>query len=198
MGMPPPLPYQQNAFGTLAADYKDDKESIMEGMANQVAALTYQSQLTASTAATTNHCNMQQLATIEANQQATHSTLHQIIAQLNAVTFNASNAGWGCVGGLGWGHGHGRGFDRGPPAYVPSRFPTPHSGEILPAPPLHGGSFPPGGGNPGGYQEGPPSLPSISPQLYSMVDSHKIHHRTVPLPMLLDMLMSINSRIQTW
>ncbi len=98
-GYAPALPFQQNAFGALAADDKDGKELIVERMADQVAALTYQSQLTASTTATTKQRNMQQLAIIEANQQATHSALHQIIAQLNAVTFNASNAGWGCSGG---------------------------------------------------------------------------------------------------
>jgi hypothetical protein len=55
----------------------------------------YQSQMTASTTATTMQRNSQQLTNIEANQQAMHSTLHQIIAQLNAVTFNASDAGQG-------------------------------------------------------------------------------------------------------
>jgi hypothetical protein len=39
----PSLPFQQNAFSALAADDKDNKESIVEGMADQVAALTYQS-----------------------------------------------------------------------------------------------------------------------------------------------------------
>ncbi len=91
-GYAPAILFQQNAFGTLAADDDADNELIAEGVANQVAALRYQSQLRASTAATTNQCNTQQLLAIEANQQATHSTLHQIIAQLNTVTFNASNA----------------------------------------------------------------------------------------------------------
>jgi hypothetical protein len=101
-GYAPALPFQQNAFGTLVANDKDhDEELFVEGMANQVAALTYQSQLTAPTAATTNHRNAQQLASIEANQQATHGTLHQIIAQLNAVTFNARNAGGGQFEGRG-------------------------------------------------------------------------------------------------
>jgi hypothetical protein len=91
----PVLPYQ-NAFGALATEDNNDEdgeESIAESVSNHLAALTYQSQMTASTAATTTQRNSQQLANIEANQQATHSTLHQIIAQLNAVTFNASDAG---------------------------------------------------------------------------------------------------------
>jgi len=91
----PALPYQ-NAFGALATEDDNDddgEESIAESVSNHLAALTYQSQMTALTAATTTQCNSQQLANIEANQQATHNTLHQIIAQLNAVTFNASDAG---------------------------------------------------------------------------------------------------------
>jgi hypothetical protein len=42
-----------------------------------------------------------------------------------------------------------------------------------------------------------PSLPGISFQVSSTVDSHKTQHRTVPLPTLLGMHMSINSHIQT-
>jgi len=96
-GYAPALPYQ-NAFGALADDDDDDEEgSITESVANQVSALAYQSQMTASTAATTTQRNSQ-LAAIEANQQATHGTLHQIIAQLNAVTFNASDVGRGNQG----------------------------------------------------------------------------------------------------
>jgi hypothetical protein len=86
-GYAPALPYQ-NAFGALAYNNDDDEEELItESIANQVAALTYQSQMTALTAATTTQCNSHQLAAIEANQQATHGTLHQIIGQLNAVMF---------------------------------------------------------------------------------------------------------------
>jgi hypothetical protein len=56
MGMPR-TPFLQNAFSTLAADHNEDKELIAERVANQFPALTYQSQLTASTAATTNQRN---------------------------------------------------------------------------------------------------------------------------------------------
>jgi len=109
----PSLPYQ-NAFGALAAEDDDDEdgeESIAESVSNHLAALTYQSRMTASTAATTTQRNSQQLANIEANQQATHSTLHQIIAQLNAVTFNASDAGRGnhAFQAQGFQQGQGRG-----------------------------------------------------------------------------------------
>jgi len=81
----------------LAEDDNDEdgEESIAESVSNHLAALMYQSQMTASTAATTTQHNSQQLANIEANQQAMPSTLHHIIAQLNVVTFNASDAGRG-------------------------------------------------------------------------------------------------------
>jgi hypothetical protein len=94
-------------------------------MDNQVAALTYQSQLTASTAATTNQCNAQQLATIEANEEATHSTLHQIIAQLNAVRFNASDAGRGRFGGCRRGRAVAMDFVVGRLNLCPTDFPLP-------------------------------------------------------------------------
>jgi hypothetical protein len=83
-GYAPALPYQ-NAFGAL----------IAESVSNHLAVLTYQSQMTVLTAATTTQRNSQHLANIQANQQAMHSTLHQIMAQLNAVAFNASDAGRG-------------------------------------------------------------------------------------------------------
>ena len=116
-GYAPALPYQ-NAFGALATDdddNEDDKESVTESLSNHLAALTYQSQMTVSTAATTMQRNSQQLANIEANQQATHCTLHQIIAQLNAVTFNASDAGCSthAFQAQGFQHGQGRGRSRG-------------------------------------------------------------------------------------
>jgi hypothetical protein len=37
----PALPFQQNAFSALAADEDNEEELIAEGMADQVAALTY-------------------------------------------------------------------------------------------------------------------------------------------------------------
>jgi hypothetical protein len=136
-GYAPALPFQQNAFGALAADDNDNEVLIMEVVADQVAALTYQSQLTGSTATTTNQRNEQQLTAIKANQQATHGTLHQIIAQLNAVTFNMSDAGWGRFGGHGCGRDHSRGFGGGPPTYVPGRFPPPQGGGFPQSPPPH-------------------------------------------------------------
>ncbi len=75
-GYAPALTFQQNAFGTLAGNNNEDLITI--SVANQVATLTYQSQLTASTTTTTTQRNQQQFAAIEANQHATHTSLHQI------------------------------------------------------------------------------------------------------------------------
>jgi hypothetical protein len=175
-GYAPVLPYQ-NAFGALATEDDDDddddgKESITESVSNHLAALTYQSQMTASTVATTTQRNSQQLANIKANQQATHRTLHQIIVQLNAVTFNASDAGrsnqvfqaQGFQQGRGrrctpGGGGRGRGFGRGPPQYVGGsfpNFPTPQGRGFPHAP--QGGGFPQGFG---GQQGGPARPPAF-------------------------------------
>jgi hypothetical protein len=52
-GYAPAQPYQQNAFGILGNNKSNDEESIAKMVATQVAALTYQSQLRQSTAATT-------------------------------------------------------------------------------------------------------------------------------------------------
>ena len=179
-GYAPALPYQ-NAFGALTGDDVDDEdgeESIAESITNQLAALTYQSQMTALTAANSTQHNAQQLANIEANQQATHSTLHQIIAQLNAVTFNASDAGRGNQmfqaqgyqqgrgrGRTPGGGGRGRGFGRGPPQYVGGNFPTiptTHGRGVPNAP--QGGGFPQGFG---GHQGGPARPPAFVPSTFA-------------------------------
>ena len=125
--------------------------------------------------------NSQQLANIETNQQATHSTLHQIIARLNAVTFNASDAGRGthafqahgfqhsCGRELApGGGGRGRGFPGrgGPPMYIGGTFPslptTQGRGIMPPAP--QGGGFPPGFG---GQHSGPARPPAFAPSTFA-------------------------------
>jgi hypothetical protein len=77
-GYVPALPFQQNASSALANN--DDKEWIAGSVANQVATLTYQNQLTVSTVVTTTQHNEHKLAAIEATHHATHASLHQIIA----------------------------------------------------------------------------------------------------------------------
>ena len=98
-------PAFHNAFGALEEPSDDD--SVATAVASQVAALTYQSQLTANTAATASQRQEQQIAQLAAVQDATHATLHQIIDGLNAVAFNVSD-----VGGRNARYGGGRGGGR--------------------------------------------------------------------------------------
>jgi hypothetical protein len=99
-GYAPALPHQQNAFGVLA-NYADSDDDSVETVATQVAALTYQSQLTASTAANSSHCQEIQLAHLASQQNMMHKNMHQLIEGLNAVAFNISNKGCrvGCFAG---------------------------------------------------------------------------------------------------
>jgi hypothetical protein len=83
------------SFGVLGTNDSDGNESLANTVATQVAALTYQSQLTQTTAATTGQCQEMQLAQLATAQEAQHATMHQLIEGLNAVAFNVSNAGCG-------------------------------------------------------------------------------------------------------
>ncbi len=100
--------YCQNAFGALATNEMDE-ESVDKSITTQVAALTYQSQLTANRTANTSIRQEQQMAHLMAQQQLMHENMHQLIAGLNAVTFNQSNAGQctGRFGARGYGGKHG-------------------------------------------------------------------------------------------
>jgi hypothetical protein len=60
-----------------------------------VAALTYQSQVTASIAATSSQHAEQQFAHLASQQNLMHENMHLIIAQVNALSFNKSDAGRG-------------------------------------------------------------------------------------------------------
>ncbi len=83
---------QQNTFGILGQDDKDDDEELIANtMAAQVAALTYQSQLMQSTTANTSQGQEQQMAQIAVLQSAKHDTLNHVIVQLNVLLFNASD-----------------------------------------------------------------------------------------------------------
>jgi hypothetical protein len=91
-GYGPVLPHQQNTFGMLCLTCVDsDKESV-DAVAMQVAALTCQSQLTASIAANSSQHVEQQFAS---QQNLMHENMHQIITQVNGLSFNQSNAGQG-------------------------------------------------------------------------------------------------------
>ncbi len=71
--------YHQNALGILGTNDSDNKASLANTVAIQVAALTYQSQLTQTTAATTGQCQEMQLAQLAMAQEAQHATMHQLI-----------------------------------------------------------------------------------------------------------------------
>jgi hypothetical protein len=93
-GYAPSLPHQQNAFGALATKANTNNDS-METVVTQVAALIYQSQLTALAAADNSQCQELQLAHLASQQNMMHENMHQLIAGLKAVAFNMSNEGRG-------------------------------------------------------------------------------------------------------
>ena len=84
-------PAHNKAFGALEETSDDD--SVATAVASQVAALTYQSQLTASTAANQSQRQEQQFAQLAAVQDATNTTLNQIIDSLSAVALNVNDNG---------------------------------------------------------------------------------------------------------
>ncbi len=93
-GYAPAPAFCHNAFGALGAKEMDDKP-VEESVATQVAALAYQSQLTANTATTTSIRQEQQMVHLAAQQQVMHENMHQLIVGLNAVTFNQHDKGRG-------------------------------------------------------------------------------------------------------
>ena len=86
-GYAPALPFQQNAFGALTAKNSDDDST--ETVATQMAALTYRSQLTATTAVSSSQQMGQYIKTL------THESQHQMMEQMAALLFNQSDAGHG-------------------------------------------------------------------------------------------------------
>jgi hypothetical protein len=89
------MPHQQNDYGILGQN-KSDNESV-ETVATQVAALTYQSQMTASTTANASQRAEQQFAHLASQQNMMHKNMHQIIAQVNSLSFNQSDVGHGRI-----------------------------------------------------------------------------------------------------
>jgi hypothetical protein len=96
-GYTPAMPHQQNTFRILGQNESDD--NLVETVATQVAALTYQSQITASSMANASQCAGQQFAHLASQQNLMHKNMHQIIAQVNALSLNQSNVGRGRVAG---------------------------------------------------------------------------------------------------
>ncbi len=111
-GYAPALPFQHNAFNALAADNSD--EDTADSMATQMAALTYQSQLTVATAANASERMDQYVHTLAQQQEQLQQTQHQLMVQLAALTLN---------------HGKGQGVGRQrrpnippPPPFAPSQL----------------------------------------------------------------------------
>jgi hypothetical protein len=103
------MPHQQNAFGILGEMMAELDDESADTVTTQLAALTYQSQLTASKAANLLEQVEQQFAHVASQQNLMHENMHQIIAQVNALSFNQSNAGQGRLGSFnssscGWSH----------------------------------------------------------------------------------------------
>jgi hypothetical protein len=136
------MPHQQNAFGALAE--ADSDNNTKDTVATQVTDLTYQSQVTAPTAANSSQRQEQhQYMQLALQRNMMHENLHKINVQDDALSCNASDAGWGHgkFGGSTCTRGHfspgGRG--PGPPAYTTGNFPAIGGGGGFP----HG--LPPGG-----------------------------------------------------
>ena len=92
-GYAPALPFQQNAFSALANNDSDEDSS--ETVATQMAALTYQNQLTATTAANSSQQMGQYIQTLAHQQDLLHQNQHQMMEQMAALLFNQRNVGRG-------------------------------------------------------------------------------------------------------
>ncbi len=92
-GYAPARPFQQNAFGAPAVNDSDDDSAIT--IATQMAALTYQSQHMATTAANSSQQMNQYMQTLAHQQDLLHKNQHRMMEQMAALSFNQSNAGRG-------------------------------------------------------------------------------------------------------
>ncbi len=86
LGYAPALPFQHNAFNALAAD--NSEEDTADTTATQMAALTYQSQITAATAANSSERMDQYVHTLAQQQEQLQQTQHQLMVQLATLTLN--------------------------------------------------------------------------------------------------------------
>ena len=113
-GYAPALPFQQNALGALATSDSDEEDST-ETVATQMAALTYQSQLMATTAANSSQQMGQYMQTLAHEQDLLHQNQHQMMDQMVALFVNQCNVGRG-IGR------QGRGPPPPPAPVAPNRF----------------------------------------------------------------------------
>jgi hypothetical protein len=115
-GYAPARPFQQNVFGALAANDSDDDSA--NTIASQMAALTYQSQHTATTAANLSQQMNQYMQTLAHQQDLLHQNQHRMMEQMAALSFNQSDAGHGI-------RRQGRGLPQPPTTVAPNGFPLP-------------------------------------------------------------------------
>ena len=83
-----------NAFGALTSNDLDGDDSA-KTVATQMAVLTYQSQLTAGTAANSSQQIGQYIQTLAHQHKLLHQNQHQMMEQMAALSFNRSDAGRG-------------------------------------------------------------------------------------------------------
>ena len=183
-GYAPALPFQQNAFVALAGNKLD--EDSTERVATQMAALAYQSQLTATTATNSSQQMGQYIHTLAQQQDLLHQNQHQMMEQMAALSFNQNDAGRDigrqrrgsppppapfAPNGFGrtnyggrdsQGRGRGRGRGRGPPVFTAGHGPPIISIMAGRAPGYMG---PPATG--GGYYAPPPQTQQVQPPPYS-------------------------------
>jgi len=179
-----------NAFGAFGPTAEASNDESVDTIATQMAAATLQSQLTAMPAANSSQRHEQGLQALAQQNQLLHANQHQILEQLAALSFNASDAGLGIRrGGRGGGRrtpppspyvpavpttyqqgyggrGHGRGRGRGgrtQQQYSPGGFsPTPGMGGVFP--PTYA-MPPPAGGGGNMYNLAPQGgMPGYAPQ----------------------------------
>jgi hypothetical protein len=90
---PQPFHFKKNAFNVLATE--DSDEDTADTVPTQMAALTYQSQLTAATAANASQRMDQYVQTLAQEQEQLQQSQHQIMEQLAALTLNHGEGGRG-------------------------------------------------------------------------------------------------------
>ena len=123
-GYAPALPYMlNNAFGAFRPTTDTSDDGSVDTIATQMATVTLQSQLTTATASNSAQRHNQGMQALAQQQELLHANQHQIMEQLAALSFNASDAGQGI-------HRGGRGGGRGtPPPYV--QAPPPYVQDLL-------------------------------------------------------------------
>ena len=147
-GYAPALPFQHNAFGALAGNNSDEDDST-ETVATQMVALTYQSQLTATTAANSSQKMGQYIQTQAHQQDLLHQNQHQMMEQMVALSFNQCNAGCGI-------RRPGRGQPQPPATFTPNGFG--HGRQFVPHGFGRGGQ---GRGRSRGRGRGPPGFATV-------------------------------------